>query len=193
MRVHLHGALRSRYGEHIDIEASTAAEAIEGLSVQLPDWPRNMVIEVPGFETEERLHNVGPEELHLVPAMYGGGGKFGQILIGAALIAAAAYFGPAGAGMIMGKGLTAGAATAMMSVGIGMMLNGVMALFMKAPSISKSEDPPASKYFGNSENTAESGTPIPLLYGCINVFGHWVSLQSDADKLVTGVFPTVPT
>jgi predicted phage tail protein len=185
MKVILHGELRKRYGDQFEIEARSAAEAIEGLSRQLHDWPSEMCLDVPGFHSEDRLHaETDVKEIHLVPAMFGGG-AVGRILVGIALIAVSLI---PGVGTFLGATLT----TALVSAGIGMALGGVMALFMKAPTISKSEDPPSSKYFGVNENTAASGTPITLAYGRINLFGHWLSLQSDADKIVVGTFPASP-
>lgn len=189
MKIRLHGTLRDRYGPGFDIHADTVAEAVRGLSMQLPDWPRDLQIEIPGF-ADERLLNEPTDvrEIDLVPAMFGGGGKFGKILLGAALIAVAIW-NPGIGGMILSQA----GVTAVASVGIAMMLGGVMGLFMKAPSVSKSEDPPASKYFGLNDNTVDNGTPITMAYGRIKLFGHWLSLQSDADKMVVGVFPGSPT
>lgn len=188
MKVILHGQLREQFGASFEIQARCAADAIEGLSRQLPDWPRDLVIDALDFDTHEKLQaTTQVDELHLVPTMFGGGGKFFNIIIGVALIALV-IFAPA-----IGLALSATMATALLSAGIAMTLGGVMSLFMKAPSVSKSEDPPASKYFGINDNTVDSSTPITLAYGRINLFGHWLSLQSDADNLVVGTFPGTPT
>lgn len=187
MKIHLHGELQDRYGDVFEIQARSAADAIEGLSRQLPDWPSELLIDVVGFETIDKLHaELEASEIHLVPAMFGGG-AVGKILIGVALIAFV-FLAP-GLGIVLSQTL----AGAILGTGIGLALGGVMQLFMKAPSISKSEDPPASKYFGINSNTAESGTNITLAYGRINLFGHWLSLQSDSDNLVIGTFPETPT
>lgn len=183
MIVQLHGTLKDKYGPMFEIQARTAAEAIEGLSRQLPDFPRDLLIQVPGFETAEKLDaETDAAKIDMVPAMFGGGGKFGQIILGAAMIAVS--FIPGIGQALQVALLINGAITAAM---------GVVGLFMKAPSISKSNDPEASKYLGVDKNTAEIGTLIPSAWGEIKLYGHWVSLQSDADKLVVGVFPTNPT
>lgn len=184
MIIHLHGTLKERFGSQFEIQARTVSEAIEGLSRQLPEWPRDLLIDVPGFETETQLReNTDAKEIHLVPSMFGGGGKFGAIILGAALIVAAVAI----------PGIGAALKTALIINGAITMAMGVIGLFMKAPSISKSNDPAASKYLGVDKNTAEIGTLIPSAWGEIKLYGHWVSLQSDADKLVHGVFPTTPT
>jgi predicted phage tail protein len=179
MKIILHGILRKKYGESYVIITDTAADAIEGLSRQLPDWPLNLHIEVPGFATDELLRTTtDAKEIHLVPAMFGGGGKFAGIILGAAMVVAGIILiaTPFGIPLIISGGT--------------MMAMGVIQLFMKAPSVNKSNDPDASKYLGINKNTAEIGTFITLAWGHVKLYGHWVSLQSDADKLVHGVFPT---
>lgn len=182
MKIILHGTLRKKYGESYVIITDSVADAIEGLSRQLRDWPRDLRIEVPGFGTEELLRGkTDVEEIHLVPAMFGGGGKFMGIILGAALVVAGIILiaTPFGIPLIIS--------------GATMMATGVIQLFMKAPSVSKSNDPEASKYLGINKNTADIGTFIPLAWGRIKLYGHWISLQSDADKLVHGVFPATST
>ncbi len=182
MIVYLYGSLRKRYGKSFIMQSPSAADAIEGLTRQLPDWPRDLQIEVPGFGTEALLRaETDAKEIHLVPAMFGGGGKFAGIILGAAMVVAGILLiaTPFGIPLIISGGT--------------MMAMGVMQLFMKAPSVAKSNDPDASKYLGINKNTADIGTFIPLAWGRIKLYGHWVSLQSDADKLVHGVFPATTT
>lgn len=193
MKIILHGVLAEKYGREHVIHTDVPAEAIEGLTRQLPDWPRELVIDVPGYATERLLRSqTDVAELHLVPRMFGGGGKFFKILIGAALIAAAIAL-PAAGGLYL-AGTTIGmSTTAIMSMGIGMVLAGVSQFFMKAPTVNKSNDPPASKYLGINKNTTQIGTPIPLAWGRVKLTGHWLSLQSDSDHLVTTSFPASTT
>lgn len=182
MIVHLHGILRKLYGKNFVMQSTSAADAIEGLSRQLPDWPRELRIEVPGFDTEATLRSeTDAKEIHLVPSMFGGGAKFAGIILGAAMVVLgvillATPFSAFGIPLIISGGT--------------MMAMGVIQLFMKAPSVSKSNDPEASKYLGINKNTADIGTFVTLAWGHIKLYGHWISLQSDADKLVHGVFPT---
>jgi predicted phage tail protein len=114
--------------------------------------------------------------------MYGGGGKFGQIILGAALI---------GAAFIPGLGQIAGVAVSsiLFSAGASMALTGISQLFMKAPTVDKSSDPPASKYLGNNKNTTVIGTLITMAWGRIKLTGHWLSVQVDSNDLVTTSFP----
>ena len=136
-----------------------------------------------GFDTKEKLNEkTDIAELHLVPAMFGGGGSFGRILIGAALIAAS--FIP---------GIGQAVQIALLSAGIGMAVGGVMDMFMKQPTVSKSNDPPASKYLGSGQNTTAIGTIIGMGGGRMLVGGQFMSIQVDSSELVYGTFPTTIT
>lgn len=180
MKIVLHGKLARLFGKEHNIEAATPADAIEGLSRQLDAWPREMLIDVVGFQTKESLFEItSAKEIHLVPSV-SGGGAVGKILIGAALIALA---------IINPFGFSAMVAAAILSIGVTLALSGIMQLFMKAPTIDKSEDPPPSKYFGVDRNTTEIGTYRTMAYGRVQISGHWLSLQVDAKSLVKGRFP----
>lgn len=186
MRLIFHGKLRQLYGESVTMASDTIADAIEGFSRQQPNWPRHLRIAVVGFDTEEKLQQHA-DEVHMMPALAGGGGKFGSIILGAALIAAAVIFAPA-------AGVFASALTTSLAVsGALMIAQGVFALFMKAPSMGKNKDPEASKYLGVNKNTTAVGTPIILAWGRNRIAPHWLSLQADSTNLSTGVFPANPT
>jgi predicted phage tail protein len=181
VKIILHGILAERFGAEHEINTSVPADAIEGLSRQITDWPRDLLIDVIGFETEEALRApTAAGEIHLMPAMRGGGGKWGKIIIGSALIAAS--FIP----------FLAPVAPFMQKIGVALVLSGLTELLMKAPSVDKSNDPPASKYLGINRNTTAVGTPIALAWGRVKIAGQWLSLQSDATGLVTTSFPANP-
>ena len=188
MLIKLHGRFAEDYQTDFEIEAETVAEAIDGWSRQvrfyddllMEDRPIARVI---GFDTIEKL-NAPTEQtvIHVVPAMVGGGGKFGQILIGAALI-----------GLSFVPGIGQVVQTAILSAGIGMALGGVMGLFMKAPTVSGSNDPEASKYLGLSNNTTAIGTPIAFCLGEVPITGQVLALNVDSSDMITGSFPATPT
>lgn len=182
MQLIFHGELRKLYGERATMVADTVAEAIEGFSRQQANWPREMRISVVGFDTEEKLKTAA-DVVHLMPAMAGGGGKFGTILLGAAMIGLA----------FTGIGtLAVGMKAAMLISGAVMIAQGVVGLFLKAPSLAKNADPDASKYLGVNQNTTAVGTPIIMAWGRILISPHWLSLQSDSTNLSYGVFPANP-
>lgn len=174
------GPLASRFPK-MKIAADTAAEAIEGWSRQASSSRIDTIMEAVGFETEDKLR--APTEvrkIYLYPAMFGGGGKFGQILLGAVLVVAGVVIGgPVGTALIV-SGIT----TAVM---------GVFSLFMKAPSLSKEEDPEASKYIGTGRNTTAIGTIIGMGGGRMLAGGQFLSLQVNSSDLVYGSFPATPT
>ena len=87
MKVHLHGQLATLCGPTHTVDADCVEDAIRALSLQIKEWPREMLIDVPGFETVERLTaKTDIEEIHLLPSVFGGGGKFGSIILGVAMI-----------------------------------------------------------------------------------------------------------
>lgn len=188
MRLKLYGKFAQDYPGEFVIEADTVAEAIEGWSRQVGFYQnlpldQRPVIRIVGFDTPKSLSEPTEQnEIHLVPAMMGGGGNFGKILIGVALIAAS--FIP---------GIGQAVQVALLSSGIAMTLSGVMGFFMKSPSVSQSNDPDASKYLGLSDNTTAIGTPIPICYGRVPVNGHVLALNVDSSDMITGTFPTTPT
>ena len=171
------------------MNSSSVADAIEGFSRQQPSWPRELRISAVGFDTEEKLRGHA-DEVHLMPAMQGGGGKFGSIILGAAMIGAAFLTG--GASFVAGSLVTTSLGGALLVSGALMIAQGVVGLFLKAPSIGKNADPDASKYLGINQNTTEIGTPIIMAWGRCSLAPHWLSLQSDSTNLSYGVFPANP-
>ncbi|WOF44374.1 hypothetical protein KNJ79_05425 [Sphingopyxis indica] len=188
MRLIFHGHLRDYFPASVEMNCRTVADAIEGIASQTPNFPAELRVKVVGHDTEESLFSpTETEEVHIVPAMFGGGGKFFGIILGGLMIASA-FLLPG-----IGIGLSAALKTSLIVSGAMMAVQGVVSLFMKAPTASKSEDPPPSKYLGVTQNTTAQGTRITLACGRVLLAGHWLSLQSDADKLSTGIYPANPT
>jgi predicted phage tail protein len=196
MLIKLHGIFAQDYGSEYSIEADSAGEAIAGLTRQLKfyeDRPLELrpVARAVGFNTPEELfENTEQKEIHLVPAMIGGGGV-GRIVVGAALIAFAVS-NPFGWAMAAGS-LASMAMGAALSVGATLVLSGAMMLFMKAPKASKSSDPDQSQYMSLSDNTVEIGTPIAIQYGRGPATGHVLAVNVDSSDLMLGNFPATTT
>ncbi len=190
MRLIFHGLLQKLFGDEVVMHVESVAEAIEGFSRQQPAWPRDMRIAIAGFESADQLTHFA-EEVHVLPALWGGGGKFGTIILGAALVGLA--FATGGASLAASGGLvtTALGGTLLVTGGL-MVLQGVMGLFMKSPKADKSSDPDASKYLGVNKNTTDSGTPITMAWGRIDLQPHYLSIQSDSTNLSYGIFPANP-
>lgn len=186
--IFLHGYLRDLHPEPITVEANSAAEAISFLQL-IPalagDGTLRHQVRVPGFESHAALYerrNI--KEIHLHPmetapanTMAGAGGKntgaYVQIAIGIILIAAS-YF-TAGTTFTPGQLLLAGGM---------MILGGVLQLIAPQPKL---DDQERSRYLGNGKNTVAIGTKIPLLYGRVKAYGHYVSFDTDS-----GTFNSAP-
>lgn len=182
MRLIFHGELRKSFGESFEMHADTVADALEGFSRQV-NWPNDFPVDVVGYDSEEKLRGPADGDVHVMPAIQGGGGKFGSIILGSILVVTGFLLGgfsnPLGAALIINGGM--------------MILMGVVQLFLKAPKLKNSNDPEASKYLSVNKNTTAVGTPITMAWGKINLYGQWLSLQSDSNNLSQGVFPANPT
>ena len=124
-------------------------------------------------------------EFHVVPLFIGGGGGkggFTTILIGAALI------GLSLAGVFPASIATTGLLASIdlqamaLSMGISMVLSGVMGMIMKTPTPSilgaqttDSEARIENKIFQGLQNTTQSNVPVPMIYGRTRVGGQFVS------------------
>lgn len=135
------------------------------------------------------------DEFYLVPGIVGGGGKRTGKLVQFAVIAAAAYFGgTAIAGALSGGGSAAvsgaaaqsaagagtggffGISASTLAINAGLAL--VTMLFTKRPEIQqggKDQQIRQNSMFGGLQNTIESGTPIPLIYGQHRMTGQLIS------------------
>lgn len=180
------GPLARRFPS-IKIAASNVAEAIEGWSRQcgMEKIPlhRRPVLEAVGFtDRVSLLKDAETERVELLPAVMGGG-SFGRILLGAAIIAS--VFVLPGIGVALSSALKG----ALLATGIGMVAGGVLSFFMKAPGLSNEQNPDPSKYIGNGKNSVAIGTPIGIGGGRILVGGQLMSVNVNATDLVYGAFP----
>lgn len=165
-----------------EVYASTAAEALEGWSRQL-DAPIKHVVQVVGFDTKEELEaEIEVDEIHVLPSLHGGKGSFGQFVM-AGLMVAVSFI----------PGIGPAAATALRIAAGVAAFNGIISVFMKAPTLSQENDPESSKYIGSGLNTTKIGTTIGMGAGRYRVGGHFLSLSVDAQEMVYGKFPATPT
>tara|TARA_Y100001001_G_scaffold163884_1_gene194230 strand:+ start:9504 stop:10046 length:543 start_codon:yes stop_codon:yes gene_type:complete len=172
------------------VAAKTAAEAIAAWSNQtdlrsLPHCAKPTVDAV-GFDTQEKLHEkTSVTEIHLIPRMSGESGV-GKVLVGAVFV---------GLSFIPGLGQIGQVAlsTVLFSMGMSLMISGIMQLFMKSPKVETNEDPEASKILGSPTNTTKIGTIIPRGYGRMIVGGQYLSVQINAKGMAHGQFPATIT
>ena len=131
------------------------------------------------------LDKIKESELTLVPIIAGANKVF-TILLAVVLIAAAIYLG--GAPLALGGGgFTASTATAgglitaggLLKMGIGLAISGLMQMFMSPPSPRSSTADNAVRrnndMFDAMDNSTDSNTSIPLVYGMIRVAGQILS------------------
>jgi predicted phage tail protein len=178
MQIIFHGKLAQEYGATHFIEANSVREALEAISRQLKIFSeimldRRPLLRVVGHPTQESLKEK-PEKIDVVPAMIGGGG-FAKIVIGSLLIVA---------------GFVIPGAQFLIPMGISLVIGGISQLFIKAPSLSKEQDPDASKYLGLGNNTTKLGTLRSYSMGRVKVTSpHVIAVNVDSSDLVKGEFP----
>lgn len=144
------------------------------------------------------------EQFYVVPAIYGGGGKSMKTLVTLAAVAATGYIGftaltaataatttsaavgSAAVGAAGATGSTAAAAAGLGSFGTTLAVNAglalVTSLFTQKPESLTSRDQQVrqNNMFGSLQNTIDSGTSIPLLYGQHRVAGQFISGYIDS-------------
>jgi len=178
-KVRLYGQLAEFVGRKvIEADLSSAAEAVRMLIANFPQLDRHMadqhykVLMGDGALTLDELHNpVGQEEIKIVPVMIGAGGNVEQVLLGVALVTASFFF-PAASGKaaltLFGSTFTTTGA-AILTIGAGLVLNGVAGLISPVPEIPQGpdtvQDPRKSFSFSGVQNTSRGGTPVPIVYG----------------------------
>ena len=148
-----------------------------------------------------------PEQLHypmaaddvvkVIPVVSGAGGRggLGQILAGAALIAAAVVFAPAAAAG--GGFLTAGAAGTTMgalgtatvaagNLGLALALGGIAQMITPVPKQPEfsGADPSGGFAFSGQQNVSQEGVPVPVVYGEMIVGSVVLSTKLVADLQV---------
>lgn len=184
MRLIFHGALKNLVGDFFDMASNTVGDAIEGFSLQHPKWPRDMLVSVVGYDSPDKMQEYA-EEVHIMPTLRGGGGKFINFIIGGAMIIAGVVLLSVPGGQAVGISLIVSGSL--------MVVQGVISLFMKAPTIGKNAaNPDDSKYFGVNQNTTAVRTPMIMAWGRVNIFPHWLSLQADSSLMAHGAFPVTP-
>lgn len=176
----LHGYLRDLHPEPIQVEANSAAEAIQSLSLipALKRGGKRHMVRAENFDSVDALfdkRNVDVIHLHPVAAGAGGNGGLGQIILGIVIIVIA-WWNPAGwsvgGSLIMSQG-------AMYMAGGMMVLGGVLQMLSPQPSLSGNNDE-KSRYLGNGRNTVAIGTRIPMIYGRRRAFGQYISFNINA-------------
>lgn len=186
-RVHLHGDLADRFGDHHDFHARNAAEIMRALCLQIDGFRETVeggsyqVVRGDLLIGTEYLHLRMPQdmELHVIPVPAGEKSTGGKLIIGAVLIAAS-FALPGAGGVIVGgfagpTGATAaatGIAGFAQGLGITMALSGAAQILSPTPRVSQGgyearerPDERASFMLNGQVNTVEQGSTMPVIYG----------------------------
>ena len=132
-------------------------------------------------EEDLYIKKVKPNDVfYVVPAIVGGGGKRTTTLLAvAALGIATGGFGMLGAGATTGAAATGGGfafGSFAQTLGVNIGLALVTSLFTKREKIKETDQNiRQNDMFGGLQNTVNSGTPIPLIYGMHRVAGQLIS------------------
>ena len=192
--VKVYGALRKRLGQcRFEFDVATPAQAIKALCVNFPGldkWLIDSEQDGIGYRVQIGKEVVKEEDMTplvmpfsekevftITPVVVGAGGDsgFGQLLIGAALIAAS--FIP---------GVGAFAVTALRTVGLSLTLNGIATLISPQPGLDSTLDESVqleSFSFSNVVNTSRQGMPCPIAYGRLFVGSAVLSSGLDVDRV----------
>ena len=118
----------------------------------------------------ERLHDPsGRQQIKIVPVIAGAGGKFGQVILGAALLGIA-WWNPAGimaTTLFSAGGTTVTLASLSVNVGLGLVLGGVAQMLSPQPRADSPAERPENQpsyAFNGAVNTTAQGQPVPIGY-----------------------------
>lgn len=173
--VKLYGPMRSRFGREFTLNVSSPAEAIRALCVQIPGFKKYLMEAKNAGLTfalfigkrninQDGLHDpVGDDEIRIAPIIEGSkrGGVL-QTIIGVVLI----VVGVIVTGMTFGGAAPLGGA--LVNLGIGMVIGGVVQMLSPQPKGLGAKDEPdnqPSYSMNGAVNTAAQGNPVSLCYG----------------------------
>lgn len=182
IRLHLAGQLAEDYGKVLEIEAKTPREAVIAMSYQCPKYKE--VLESNNWhifvgennditEVELDLQLGSVRDVFLYPVIQGSSGAF-NFIVGAVLTVVGVWFGN----------------PYLISMGVGMMLGGIVQMTTKVPKIGTSgdmsrdgADDKSSFLFNGPANTASQGVAIPRGYGRMLVGSIVVSAAIYAEQV----------
>ena len=180
IRLYLYGQMRKDYGEYFDVEAKTPREAVTALAYQCPKYKKYLTENNWHIILGEQENAISKDELdiglgkyqevHLIPEIMGEG-KWGMAIVGAIItIVGVVLWNPA-----------------LMAMGVGMMIGGILSATTKVPGGSETrteeQDKRASFLFTGAVNTSTQGVPIPRGYGRLLIGSSVISASVYAEEL----------
>lgn len=195
--VRLYGDLQD-FGTRFDLHVATTSEAMRALFTQIDGLQKRISdggyfvrvakkdVTDDSIDTDFHRDLTDTDVIHIVPEITGAG-KFGQAILGAALIGAAFFTG--GASMAAWGALSTG----LFSAGIGLVLGGVAQMLTKQPSFgdTSNTDKSRSSSFSSLGNNTAQGSCVPVAYGDIMI-GSKVISQSIESYKVSGDVQSKP-
>lgn len=171
--VQFFGHLRKKFGKGHKFAISSPGEGVRACCATIPGF-RDYVERTHGNSgfrvmvggeaiAPDQLSEIsGGQEIRIVPVVRGAKSELGQIIMGAALIAAS--FIP---------GLNVTVAAIMFNVGISSVIGGVAGLLSSPPDPlaygADSSERPGSYLFGGSSQAMQAGGCVPVLYGMLEI------------------------
>lgn len=173
--IRLYGVLGSKFGRKYRMVVGSAADAVRALASQLPGFEaflRDSEKNGHGYAVFYDKRNIGKEELNdpalceeirFAPIILGSknSGVF-QIILGVVLIIVGVLI----TGFSFGWAAPVGGA--LISLGVGMIVGGIVQLLTPVPKSPGAREKPENQpsyAFNGPVNTQAQGHPVPLLYG----------------------------
>lgn len=188
--IRLYGELGARYGRVHHLAVENAAEAVRALSNTFPGFDKHLMDSADrnvGYSVfygknnldKTQLHDpCGNEDIRIAPMVLGSknGGIF-NIILGVILIVVGGFVSVASFGGAAPLG------AAMINVGWGLVIGGVVQLLTPTPkgrSTKEKADNMPSYSFSGAVNTQAQGNPVPVLYGELIVGSAVINASIDA-------------
>lgn len=190
VKVIFHGALKKICPDVYEVDASTPAEAIRGVTNQFRDKlirkdGHRFVCSVKECSNEMQLNScINTEEINIFPAFCASGGSGAnmvQMIVGAVLVVVGVLL------TVFTGGSLAIAGSVMWKIGLSMMLTAGVNMLFGIDTAKDSDNPDSSRTFGNNGNTTKIGTRIPIGYGLYKVAGQYLSVNTQAIDRKSGV------
>jgi len=190
------GELGQHFGKRHRFDVRSPAEAVRALVANFADFERFILQSkerhlgyrvLVGEEaiSEQDLHGpVGANTITIAPVIAGAGGKFGQIILGVALIAASFYL-PTTALFSIGS-FAPSIASLSFSIGLSLTLGGVAQMLAPQPASNEPSERPENQpsyTFNGAVNTTAQGQPVPVGYGRLVVGSAVISAGIDVDQV----------
>ena len=196
-KVKLYGPMRKRFGREFELAVSSPREAIHALCIQVDGFKKYLAESKENGLTfaifigdrnigEDGLADpAGNGEIRIAPIIQGSKRQGTlQTIVGAVLIVVAAIY-TGGVGAAFAAGGYAGAAA---SLGLSMVIGGVVQMLSPQPKGLGAKDDPGNQpsySMDGAVNTQAQGNPVPLCYGKVIIGGAIISGGIYAEDIAT--------